>query len=156
MNAVEIKMMFNNFFGKKNFALGRFDFSKLIVDIRGMSVLPAVLTDEDTGMEINIDEGVQKEWLMNVLQHFNELDNQIQQKNQSEWERFQQLAKENKLPQDAVHEPLRDVRYFQQHPYWIEVSAKDVTVDYVGDTYNTEWVVVFQFLDGEWHFHQLV
>ena len=148
--------MLNKYLGKKHFALDRFNFTQLINEIQHLSVLPAVLTDEATGMEINIVEGVHKDWLINVLQHFNELDNQIQQKNQSEWERFQQLAKENKLPQDAVHEPLRDVRYFQQHPYWIEVSAKDVTVDYVGDTYNTEWVVVFQFLDGEWHFHQLV
>lgn len=149
-------MRFNRLFAQNPFALGRFDFTELINEIRDLSVLPDALTDRASGIEINIGEGVRKEWLIDVLLHFNELDNQIQQKKQSEWERFQKLAKENKLPRDTVHDPLRDIRYFKTRPYWIEISADDVTVDYVGDTYNTEWVVVFQLIDGEWHFHASV
>ena len=147
-------MQLNRFSFKNPFALNRFDFTDLINEIQHLSTLPDLLTDTTSGIEIYISNGVQKEWLIDVLTHFNEMDNQIQQKNQSEWKKFHLLAKDNRLPHDDVHKPLRDIRYFQMRPFWIKVSDDNVTVDYAGDTYNTDWCVVFQRIDGVWHFRE--
>ena len=68
-------MQLNRFSFKNPFALNRFDFTDLINEIQHLSTLPDLLTDTTSGIEIYISNGVQKEWLIDVLTHFNEMDN---------------------------------------------------------------------------------
>ena len=116
-----------------DFPLNRWDFSALMEEIRQMETIPDTLTDKETGIDIYQGDKIDKAALIDILQHFNEMDNLAQLD-----------AKQ------CYEKSIYDVRDFQFVPYWIKVTKDKVTVDYVGETVNTEFCMTFRNIDGQW------
>lgn len=115
------------------FKKDRYDFSQLIGKIKAMEIVPNIITDEETNIEIYNGNKILKDKLIDILRNFNTLDNLVQDECENEY-RKNQFAVYN----------------YQFSPTWIDVSSSEVIVGYWGTTVNSDFEQKFTNINGKW------
>lgn len=118
----------------KDFPLNRFNFSKFIEAIKKETVIPNIITENDTGIEFYGANIISREALIDLLENFNMIDNLAQQDSEREYEKHSQI----------------DVKNFQFEPSWVKITPVNITVGYIGIYINTDFNLTFSKIHDEW------
>lgn len=115
------------------FEKNRYNFSQLIDRVKELEVVPEVIIDESTDIEIYEGNKISKDTLICILEEFNTLDNLVQDECRIEYEERQ-----------------LDVKDYQFAPAWVKVSDSEIVIGYWGIKVNSNFDKVFVNIDGRW------